>query len=121
MTNINGWEYDEANHKSVFNYTFNFNAQGVPVGDNEMEPGKIIIASAGSDYDSDTSHLHIGSYYWSYVSQEWKLNDSGTITLKGNEMINGTMKVKVTKLTDTTMTTYQKDEYGETYITYIRL
>lgn len=34
---------------------------------------------------------------------------------------DGTMKVTISKLTETTMTTYQKDEDGETYITYTRL
>ncbi|MFA4054073.1 MAG: hypothetical protein K1V73_07220, partial [Duncaniella muris] len=61
------------------------------------------------------------SYYWSASSREWKFNQSGEVRLKGNQFIDGTMKATIKKLTDTNMTTYQKDQDGETYITYTKL
>ena len=48
-------------------------------------------------------------------------DETGTVTLQGNQLIYGTMRVTITKLSSTEMTTYQKDEDGETYVTYTRL
>ena len=65
--------------------------------------------------------MNITYYYWSVYNKEWKFNQSGEVKLKDNELIDGTLKVTITKLSDTNMTTYQKDEDGETYITYTKL
>ena len=63
----------------------------------------------------------ITSFYWDVYDKEWKFNETGEVELKDNQLIDGTMKVTITKLSDTNMTTYQKDEDGETYITYTKL
>lgn len=121
ITNIRGWEYDKEakNGKSEFNETFNYNGQGLPVSDNKEDAEKIVIAEAGSPY------LNVTPHYWGYNEYsrdwEWMSNDTGSVKLQGNKLIDGTMEVTITKLADTTMTTYQKDEDGETYITYVRL
>ena len=112
LTNIRGWEYvDDAHNKSEFNETFNFNGKGIPVGDNAIDAHKIYISIAGPGY------MNITDYYWSVYNKEWKFNQSGEVKLKDNELIDGTLKVTITKLSDTKMTTYQKDDDGETYIT----
>lgn len=123
VTNIKGWEYDEdaSNGKYEFNETFNFNGAGTPVGDNIENAQKIIISYSGINLDSDVQYLSITNYYWSLSNREWIHVERGEVKLQGNQLIDGTMKVTISKLTETTMTTYQKDEDGETYITYTRL
>lgn len=121
LTNIKGWEYDDAHkQKYEFNETFNFNRQGIPVGDNmiDAQKAKFTVISSGSE---DFYNIGITTYYWSLSSAEWKFNDYGEIILQGNRFINGTMEASITKLSDTTMTTYQKDEDGETFITFTKL
>ncbi len=123
ITNIRGWEYDDDahKHKSEFNETFNFNGQGIPVGDNIIDAQKGNFSVNRFDSESGSYYIEITSYYWSMSHQEWMFNQSGEVKLKDNQLIDGTMKVSITKLTDTTMTTYQKNEDGETFITYTRL
>lgn len=121
MTNIRGWENDEdaKDGKSEFNETFNYNGQGLPVGDNKEDAEKIVIAEAGSPY------LDVTPHYWGFNEYsrdwEWMPDETGSVKLQGNKLIDGTLEVTITKLTGTTLTTYQKDEDGETYITYVRL
>lgn len=123
MTNIKGWEYDEdvSNGKYEFNETFNFNGAGTPVGDNIENAQKIIISNAGVDSESGIRYLSVTNYYWSLSNRKWIDDEEGVVKFQGDQLIDGTMKVTISKLTDTTMTTYQKDEDGETYITYTRL
>lgn len=123
ITNIRGWEYtdDAHNKKSEFNETFNFNGQGIPVGDNAIDAHKVNIECGSFDSDNDFYNIGISSYYWSISIQDWKFNQYGEVRLKGNKLIDGTMEATITKLTDTDMTTYQKDQDGETYITYTKL
>lgn len=122
MTNIRGWEYDDAHkNKSEFNETYNFNGQGVPVGSNAIDAQKVKITLAGFNSEAGHYYLSVDSYYWSPSGQRWVFDESGEIRLKGNQLIDGTMKATIIKLTDSSMTTYQKDEDGETYITYTRL
>ena len=117
LTNIRGWEYDDDAHnkKSEFNETFIFDGKGIPVSDNAIDAHKINISIAGADY------MNITDYYWDVYDKEWKFNEAGEVKLKDNQLIDGTMKVTITRLSDTSMTTYQKDEDGETYITYTKL
>ncbi len=123
ITNIRGWEYvdDDHKHKSEFNETFNFNGLGTPVGDNIIDAQKGNFSISRFDSENGIYYIEITSYYWSMSHQEWMFNQSGEVKLKDNQLIDGTMKVSITKLTDTTMTTYQKNEDGETFITYTRL
>lgn len=122
MTNIRGWEYDSKNqNKSEFNETFNFNGQGIPVGGNIIDAQKIRISQDSFDSETDTYFLTITSFYWDIYTQDWVFNESGTVKLKGNQLIDGTLKVSITELTDDSMNTYQKDEDGETYVTYNKL
>ena len=117
LTNIRGWEYDDDAHnkKSEFNETFIFDGKGIPVSDNAIDAHKINISIAGADY------MNITDYYWDVYDKEWKYNETGEVKLKDNQLIDGTMKVTITRLSDTNMTTYQKDEDGETYIIYTKL
>ena len=123
ITNIRGWEYVDDAHtkKSEFNETFDFNGQGIPVSDNAIEAQKAYFEVGSFNQESGSYNINIISYYWSASVKEWKFNQSGEVRLKDNELIDGTMKATITKLTDTNMTTYQIDEDGETYITYTRL
>lgn len=127
MTNIRGWEYDEdaKGGKSEFNETFNFNGQGIPVGDNNDDAQKITFSFTSNNTENGSSILDVTSYYWGFNENirdwEWKSGETGSVTLQGNKLIDGTMEVTITKLTDRIMTTYQKDEDGETYVTYTRL
>ncbi|MDE6578882.1 MAG: hypothetical protein K2J82_10625 [Muribaculaceae bacterium] len=123
LTNIRGWEYDNDAHdkKYEFNETFNFNGQGIPVGSNTIDAQKVRFSVDSFDSESGSAQLTITSFYWSLYDQEWKFDDSGTITLKGDQLIDGTMKATIIKLTEANMTIYQKDEDGETYITYTKL
>lgn len=123
LTNIRGWEYDvdASNGKYEFNETFNYNGKGTPVGDNLEDAQKIIVSVAGLDTESGIHYLSVADYYWDLFNREWVYDEKVDVRLQGNQLIDGTMKVTITKLTDTTMTTYQKDEDGETYITYTRL
>lgn len=122
LTNIRGWEYDDDAHhnKSHFNETYNYNGQGIPV-DNILDAQKVDITVTTYDEQLGIYFLNIYSYYWSTYNREWAVNQRGSIKLQGNQLIDGTMKATITKLTDTTLTTYQKDDEGETYITYTRL
>lgn len=123
LTNIKGWEYDKdsPNGKYEFNETFNYNWQGTPIGDNYDDAQKIQVSEDSCDLDAGIHYLTVKNYYWNYYNQEWTLNETGYIKFIGNQLINGTMKVSIIKITDSTMTTYQKDDDGETYITYTRL
>lgn len=123
ITNIKGWEYDEdvPNCMYKFNETFNFNGAGIPVGDNIENAQKIIISYAGVDSESGIRYLSVTNYYWSLSNKKWIDDEEGVVKFQGDQLIDGTMKVTISKLTDTTMTTYQKTEDGETYITYTRL
>lgn len=122
LTNIRGWQYDDAHkHKSEFNKTFNFNGQGVPVGNNRIDASKVKFSVNSFDSERDLYYIDITTYYWNLYGEEWTFNESGEVKLKGNQLINGTMKASITKLTDTTLTTYQKNDDGETYITYTKL
>lgn len=123
LTNIRGWEYndDAHKHKTEFNKTYNFDGRGIPVGSNMIDAQKVKLSVASFDSEASFYHLTITSFYWNLSGQDWKFNKSGYVKLQGNQIINGTMKVSITKLTDTTMITYQKDEDGETYITYTKL
>lgn len=91
------------------------------MGDNAIDAQKAIIRVVSFNQESGFYNIQILSYYWSLSSQEWQFHQSGEVKLKGNELIDGTMKASITKLTDTDMTTYQKDQDGETYITYTKL
>ena len=117
ITNVRGWEYvdDAHNKKSKFNETYNFIVKCIPVSYNAIDALKINISIAGA------GNMNITSYYWDVYDKEWKFNESGEVKLKDNQLIDGTMKVTIIKLSDINMTTYQKDEDGETYITYTRL
>lgn len=123
ITNIRGWEYvdDAHNNKSEFNEIFNFNGQGIPVGDNAIDAQKVNFTVGRFDSENGSYHIDIDTYYWSAYGKEWKFDQSGEVMLKDNQFIDGTMKATITKLTDTDMTTYQKDQDGETYITYTKL
>ena len=123
ITNIRGWEYvgDAQDEKYEFDETFDFNGQGIPVGDNIIDAQKVDIEVGSFDSGTESYNIEIISYYWSASSREWKFNQSGEVRLKGNQFIDGTMKATIKKLTDTNMTTYQKDQDGETYITYTKL
>lgn len=123
LTNIRGWEYKNDAHdkKSEFYETFNFNGQGVPVGSNMIDAQKVRLSVNWFDSESGCSKLTVTSFNWSLSDQDWRFNGSGNVTLKGDQLIDGTMKATITKLTETNMTTYQKDEDGETYITYTKL
>lgn len=121
LTNIRGWEYDEDSKdgKSNFNESFNFNSVGIPVGVNKEEAQKISFS------DVSNTTLSVTNFYWGFNESirdwEWFADETGTVTLQGNQLIYGTMRVTITKLSSTEMTTYQKDEDGETYVTYTRL
>lgn len=121
LTNIRGWEYDEDSKdgKSHFNETFNFNGKGVPVGDNKEDAQKILFTEVKN------TTLSVTNFYWGFNENvrdwEWFANETVDITLQGNQLIDGTMRVTITKLSSTEMTTYQKDEDGETYVTYTKL
>lgn len=121
LTNIRGWEYDEHSKdgKSNFNESFNFDSAGNPVGANKEEAQKLRIDEVSN------STLGVTNFYWGfneYVRDwEWFADETGTVTLQGNQLIDGTMRVTITKLSSTEMITYQKDEDGETYVTYTRL
>lgn len=123
VTNIRGWEYDSdaSNGKSEFNETFNYNNQGKPVGDNAAYSQKLLFTEKEYNQDTGIYVITVTNYVWAPYSKEWVYYDFGTVQLKGNQLVDGTLKVSITKITDTTMTTYQKDEDGETYVTYIRL
>lgn len=122
ITNVSGWEYrdDAHNSKSEFNETFNFNGQGIPV-DNIADAQKVRFTEASVDTQLGIYYLEITGYYWDLSYRDWVVNQQGTVKLQGNQLVDGTMKVSITKLTDTTMTTYRKDRDGETFITYTRL
>ena len=121
LTNIRGWEYDENSKdgKSHFNETFDFNGKGDPVGNNKEDAQKLLIK------ESSSSTLYVTNYYWGFNEYardwEWFADETGTVILQGNQLIDGTMRVTITKLSSTEMTTYQKDEDGETYVTYTKL
>ncbi|MDE7397705.1 MAG: hypothetical protein K2M98_08270 [Muribaculum sp.] len=123
ITNIRGWQYDDDahKHKSEFNKTYNFNGQGIPVGDNMIDALKVKFSVNRFDSENDFYYIGVSTYYWSLYGTEWKFNESGEVRLQGNQLINGTLKASITKLTDTTMTTYQKDDDGEPHITYTKL
>lgn len=131
VTNVRGWEYDDdaQNGKSEFNETFNFNGQGLPVGNNKEDAQKITISYTGKNSDNGNFYryyIDVTNYYWGFNENirdwEWKSDETETITLQDNKLIDGTMEATITSLTDKTMTTYQKDADGEeTYITYTRL
>ena len=120
ITNVRGWEYvdDEHTKKSEFNETFDFNGKGVPVGENAINAQKGYFRVGWFDSESGSYYIEITSYYWIVSDKYWRIKQSGEVRLKDNQLIDGTMKVTITKLTDTNMTTYQKNQYGETYITY---
>lgn len=123
ITNIRGWEYVDDAHtkKSEFNKIFDFNGQGIPVSTNAIDARKVNISVSQFDSESGSYYIDIKSYYWSISGQEWKFNQFGEVKLKDNQFIDGTMKATITKLTDTNMTTYQKNQDGETYITFTKL
>lgn len=118
LTNIRGWEYDDDGGKLNFNESFDFDSQGRPVGDKD-EAVKIDISQIHDRY------LGIIDYYYGFNESirdwEWMAHETGRVTLEGKELVNGTMRTTITKLTDREMTTYQKDEDGETYITYSKI
>lgn len=121
ITNIRGWEYDENSKdgKSHFSESFNFNSEGTPIGSNREEAQKVLFTEG-----SNTS-LSLTNFYWGFNESiriwEWFAGETGTVILQENQLINGTMRVAITKLSSTEMTTFQKNEDGETYITYTKL
>ncbi|MDE7426791.1 MAG: hypothetical protein K2M79_03220 [Muribaculaceae bacterium] len=123
LTNIRGWEYDEdaPKGKYEFNETFNYNSQGIPVGNNIYDAHKVLFTLSEEDIDKGIVYLRLTSYEWNHYADRWQPEDSGVVKFDGKQFIDGTMKVTVTKLTEDTMVTYQKDSDGETYITYTRL
>lgn len=131
VTNVRGWEYDEdaKGGKSEFNETFNFNGQGLPVGANKEDAQKINISYNGAHLENGSYYrykIKVTNYFWGFNENtrywEWRSDETSTIILQDNKLIDGTMEATITKLTDKTMVTYQKDEDGEeTYVTYTRL
>lgn len=129
INNVRGWEYDDdaKGGKAEFNETFNFNSQGLPVGKNKEEAQKVIISYNGGDTENGSFYryyIDVTNYYWGFTysrDREWMEDETASIILQDNKLIDGTMEVTITRLTDKTMTTYQKDGDGETYITYTRL
>lgn len=123
LTNIRGWERDSDSPKGKyeFNETFNYNGQGVPVGNDIDDAGRIFIRVKSVDIEANTSYLDVTSYYWNPYSDEWREREKGAIKLIGNELVDGTMRTTIIKINSTIMQTHQKDGNGETFITYTRL
>ena len=123
MTRISGWEYDNESPtgKYEFKEKFEFNSQGTPVGNNREYAQKIRITYDSGDLFEGVHYYSVESYYWSLSYRRWLLDEKSYVRLEGNQLIDGTMRVTITEVTGTTMSTLQSDEDGETYVTYTRL
>lgn len=144
LTNINGWSYVDDSHKrksefiKSFNYKKEFfvplpmfalgehrlSPQGepyvYPIGENANDALKVWFCEYyGSYYSKPVDTVQVNYFNWKHG---WDLFYKKNMKLSGNQLIyNDSIIISIVQFTDTTMTTYQKDENGAILMKYKRI